>query len=263
MKKPIFFVLALLSSISCEKTTKYDYQLLNSDVVIRMNEELGNPARSFELDLKTDISYPCINYSLITNSEANTSKISIEILGIYEPNICLTAIGPARSTIPISNIQNKSYDIEFKIGSNISTGKLICESKEFRLQMNDFVQIKINEPVLKRIPVNLIWGTVGYHNSTTLGKVNEFINSIKAAGASEINLENGNYNYFEIENNTINEPNNSGYWFTKSFVYSFTGDKNIIRSIVKDYSISFGDLMSISVYGDMGEKFLGWILKNE
>jgi hypothetical protein len=129
--------------------------------------------------------------------------------------------------------------------------------------MNDLVQIKINEPVLKRIPVNLVWGTVGYHNSATLGKVIEFINSIKAAGASEIKLEDGNYNYFEIENNTINEPTNSGYWFTKSFVYSFTGDKNIIRSILKDYSISFGDLTSISVYGDMGEEFLGWMLKNE
>jgi len=263
MKKTIFLLITFLSSISCEKTTSYEYQLIDSDIVIRMSEELGNPTRSFELGLQTDKAYPCINYSLITNSTSTTDKISIEVLGINAPTICLTAIGPAGSTIPITNVQNKSYDIDFKIGNNISTGKLICTSNEFKLQMNDLLQIKINGPILKRVPVNTIWGTVGYHNSTTIDKVNDFISSIKAAGASEVNLEDGNYNYFEIENGKIKETTSSGYWFTKTFVYKFSGDKNLVRSIVKDYSKNFGDLMSISVYGDMGEEFLGWILKNE
>jgi hypothetical protein len=263
MKKIIFIVIALFASISCEKTPKYDFQVVDADIVVKMSEELGNPTRSFKLGLQTDKAYPCINYSLITNSETNTDKISIDVVGIYTPTICLTAIGPASSTIPLTNIQDKSYNIEFKIGTNISTGKLICTSNEFKLQMKDLLQIKINGPVLKRIPVNTIWGTVGYHNSTTIDKVNNFINSIKATGATEVNLEDGNYNYFEIENSKIKEPTNSGYWFTKTFVYKFAGDKNLVKSVVKDYSKNFGDLMSISVYGDMGEEFLGWILKNE
>lgn len=263
MKKTIFIVIALFGSISCEKTPKYDNQVVDSDIVIKMSEELGNPNRSFKLSLWTDKSYPCMNYSLITNSEATTNKIAVDILGIYAPDMCLTAFGPATSTIPVSNIQNKSYDIEFKIGSNISTGKLICTSNEFNLQMDDLLQIKIDGPLLKRIPNNIIWGTVGYHNSTTIDKVNDFINSIKAVGAIDVNIDNGNYNYFKIENNNIKEPTNSGYHFTKTFIYSFTGDKNLIRTIVKDYGKNFGDLMSISVYGDMGEIFKGWILKNE
>mgnify|MGYP000857685431 CR=1 FL=1 len=263
MKKAVFLLVILLSSISCEKTTRYDYQLIDSDIVISMSEELGNPTRSFKFGLQTDKAYPCINYSLITNSTTRTDKISIEVLGIYTPEVCLTAIGPASSAIPVTSIQNNTYDIEFKIGTNISTGKLICTSNEFKLQMNDLLQIKINGPVLKRVPVSTIWGTVGYHNSTSIDKVNEFISTIKTAGASELTLEDGNYNYFEIENGKIKEPTNSGYWFTKTFVYKFSGDKNLIRSIVKDYSKNFGDLMSISVHGDMGEEFLGWILKNE
>ncbi len=263
MKKTIFIVFAILGLTSCEKTPKYDYQVVESDIVVKMREDLGNPIRSFELGLHTDKAYPCINYYLITNSETKTDKITVEVLGVYTPTICLTAIGPASSTIPITNIQNKSYDIEFKIGTNISTGKLICTSNEFKLQMKDLLQIKIEGPVLKRIPVNTIWGTVGYHNSSSVDKVNNFINSIKAAGATEVNLEDGNYNFFEIENSKIKEPTNSGYWFTKTFVYKFTGDKNLVRSVVKDYSKNFGDLMSLSVYGDMGEEFFGWILKNE
>ena len=263
MKKTIFILIVLLSSISCEKTSNYESQLVDSDIVIRMREELGNPTRSLEFGLQTEKAYPCINYSLITNSTTTTDKISIEVLGINAPTICLTATGPAGSTIPVSSIQNKSYDIEFKLGTNISTGKLICTSNEFKLQMNDLLQIKIDGPVLKRVPVNTIWGTVGYHSSTTSDKVNDFINSIVTAGASEVNLEDGNYNYFEIGNSKIKEPTNSGYWFTKTFVYKFNGDKNLVRSIVKDYSKNFGELMSISVYGDLGEEFLGWILKDE
>jgi len=49
----------------------------------------------------------------------------------------------------------------------------------------------------------------------------------------------------------------------KTFVYTFPGDKNLVRSIARDYSKNFGDLMSISVFADLGEEFLGWILKNE
>lgn len=263
MKKTTFILIALLSSAGCEKTTNYDYQLVDSDIVIRMREELGNPKRSFELVLQTDKAYPCINYSLITNSTTTTDRISIEVLGINAPTICFTAIGPAGSTIPVSIIQNKSYDIEFKIGTNISTGRLICAPNEFTLQMYDLLQIKIDGPVLKRVPAYTIWGTVGYHSSTTINKVNDFINSLVTAGASGINLEDGNYNYFEIEDGNIKEPANSGYWFTKTFVYNFAGDKNLVRSIVKDYSKNYGDLMSISVYGDMGEEYLGWILRNE
>lgn len=263
MKKPLFLLITFLSSISCEKTTNYEYQLIDADIVIRMSEELGNPTRSFKLGLQTDKAYPCINYALLTSSTMTTEKISVEVFGINAPKVCFTALGPACSVVPVANTQNKTYDIEFKIGTNISTGKLICTSNEFKLQMNDQLQIKINGPVLKRVPVNTIWGTVGYHNSTSIDKVNEFINSIKSAGASEVTLEDGNYNYFEIENGKIKEPINSGYWFTKTFVYKFSRDKNLIKSIIKDYSQNFGDLMSISVYGDMGEEFLGWILKNE
>ena len=84
--------------------------------------------------------------------------------------------------------------------------------------MNDLLQIKINGPILKRIPNNIIWGTVGYHNSTSIDKVNDFINSIKAVGALDVNLANGNYNYFEIENNNIKEPTNKGYHYTKTFI---------------------------------------------
>jgi hypothetical protein len=263
MKKAIFLLIIFLSSISCEKTPNYEYQLIESDILIRMSEELGNPIRSFKFGLQTDKAYPCINYSLITNSTTTDDKISVEVFGINAPTVCLTAIGPASSAIPVTSIQNKTYDIEFKIGTNISTGKLICTSNEFKLQMNDLLQIKINGPVLKRVPVNTIWGTVGYHNSTSIDEVNKFINSIKAAGASEVTLEDGNYNYFEIENGKIKEPTNSGYWFTKTFIYKFSGDKNLIRSIVKDYGKNVGDLLSITVHGDKGEEFLGWILKNE
>lgn len=263
MKKASVLLCLLTLLLSCERATKYEYQVVDSDIVIKMSEDLGNPTRTFEFGLQTDKAYPCINYSLIINSEETTDKIIIDILGIYTPTICLTAIGPASSTIQIANIQNKSYDIQFKIGSNISTGRLICKSNEFKLQMNDLMQIRINEPVLKRVPINIIWGTVGYHSSTTVNKVNDFINSLEAIGASEANLEDGNYNYFEIENHIIKEPTSSGYWFTKTFIYGFEGDKNLVRSVVKAYGKNFGDLMSISVYGDMGEEFSSWILKNE
>ncbi len=111
---------------------------------------------------------PCINYTIVTNSEIYEDNFTINILGINIPKICLTACGPASATIPITNIQNKTYDIEFKVGNNISTGRLYCKSNEFKLQMNNLIQTKIIDPVLKRVPDDLIWGIIGYHRSITI-----------------------------------------------------------------------------------------------
>jgi hypothetical protein len=263
LKRIIFLITIILSSPGCEKKTTYEYQVVDSDIVVRMYEELGTPNRSFELVLSTDKAYPCVNYSIITNSETIGNKIIIEIIGVHVPDICLTATGPACTAFIVSAIQDKQYDIEFKVGNNISYGRLICTSSEFSLQMNNLVQVKINGPVLKRVPDNLIWGTIGYHDSSTINYINDFIESLKKVGATDVSLENGNYNYFEIENNRIKEPANSGYWFIQSFVFRFAGDKNPVSSIVKDFSKKYGDLMSIAVYGDLGEEYLGWILKNQ
>lgn len=263
MKNLLFISIAILALSGCEKSSSYSYQVVNSDIVVTMNEALGNPDRSFTLKLKTDQAYPCINYSLITDTKISGNNITVEVLGLYIPDICLTAIGPASAALAIPDMQDMTYNIVFKIGTNISYGRLTCSQDQFSLGMDDPRQVKISEPVLKRVPDNLIWGTVGYHEESTLDRVNEFLNSLKEAGAYVVSLDNGNYNYFEIENNRIKEPVNSGYWFTRSFVYGFTGDKEPVRSVVKDYGKNYGDLMSITLSGDLGEEYLSWVLKNE
>lgn len=263
MKRVILYILLIIFSPSCEKKETNNYQIFESDLIVSMDEVLNTPSRIFNLFIITEKIYPCCNYKIPTKLAVKDKKIFLEPLGVDIQDICLTALGPAATTITIGNIEEAVYDIEFLIGTNKSYGKLLCSDSEFQLQMDKLVQLKINGSILMRIPDNLIWGRVGYHSDTSISLVDDFLNSLKDLGAVEISLDNGNYNYFEIENSKIKEPNNSGYYFTKSFVFSFAGDKNPIRSLVKEFSINHGDQMSIRVYGDKGEEYLGWVLRNE
>ena len=68
---------------------------------------------------------------------------------IFLITILLSSPGCEKKTT--YDYHNEQYDIEFKVGDNTSNGRLSCTSGEFRLQMNNLAQVKINGPVLKKV----------------------------------------------------------------------------------------------------------------
>ncbi len=64
------------------------------------------------LSMATEEIYPCCNWSIKSEIAVQGNKISIDFLGIYVPEICLTALGPATST-SFLDISNREYSLYF------------------------------------------------------------------------------------------------------------------------------------------------------
>ncbi len=64
-------------------------------------EEAGVP--SVLLEMHTEQIYPCMNFTIIGDVSTGQGLISVMLRGVYEPELCLTAFGPAtyRRALPI------------------------------------------------------------------------------------------------------------------------------------------------------------------
>lgn len=85
MKRTLLLLAIISGSLACDRKTTYDYQVIDSDIIVGMTETLGTPTRSFKLNFLIDKPYGCMNYSIITKSEISDNKINIEFPGIYTP----------------------------------------------------------------------------------------------------------------------------------------------------------------------------------
>ncbi len=65
------------------------------------------------LKMRTEKIYPCCNYPIESSLKIYGNKVNIQFFGIYIPEICLTALGPATSSIRL-NIQSGRYNLYFK-----------------------------------------------------------------------------------------------------------------------------------------------------
>jgi hypothetical protein len=103
--KILIFTLVVLSIIflfSCkiDKPTYSEFHPLEGKIIFNLIEryenynEVGDP--KIMLSMRTEKIYPCFNYSIITEVLHLGKEISVVISGVYIPNVCLTALGPAR-----------------------------------------------------------------------------------------------------------------------------------------------------------------------
>jgi hypothetical protein len=82
---------------------------------------------SITLFMTTEKDYPCCNFSILNSIFVGDGSIKIYLLGIYEPDICLTAIGPATSQSAL-NLAPGEYLLQFILDGDID---------EFSLTLSD------------------------------------------------------------------------------------------------------------------------------
>ena len=71
------------------------------------------PAKQIVLLVQGDDEYPCMNYQLESDLRVQGNSIRVTMSGaIKEPEVCLTAIGPAIYRTALG-IENGSYELEF------------------------------------------------------------------------------------------------------------------------------------------------------
>lgn len=106
---PLFWAVSSVCILGCLDSTGLshgDLERIGGGVSFGIIEtyrfhESGVGEPELALFLETEESYGCVNYSLDLDLEMDEGDVSVTLFGVNEPEMCLTAIGPAFSYLPL------------------------------------------------------------------------------------------------------------------------------------------------------------------
>lgn len=112
-------------------------------------DSASNSYFQHELQLITEHIYPCCNFSIVVNESLGSSSIELEIDSIYQPSVCLTALGPATYRGKI-NLEEKSSTMLSFLNGNVSN--------KFTVEVSDsLIHITSIEDSYIKVFGNYIW----------------------------------------------------------------------------------------------------------
>jgi hypothetical protein len=224
---------------------------------VTLFEELSETKNVLNIKSETLKLRPCYNTSLIAKYEIRDGKIQIEYSGYYLTGICATAMGPAKTDYSFE-IGIGEYSIEF-INDKISNyATLHVDNEKYIIMLLSHSNIITARDTLFKIPENTYWGTIGYHQATSLKLADEFIDSLKQLNVDFKSYKNGDYGYFIINQDEIQPPTNHGYYFIKAIIFEHNGDFAQFKSKVLQYTETYKDELSIRLKNSQGKEIMSW-----
>ncbi len=257
----LFFPFVLLTA--CEKSDYPSSEWIDSDIIIEMWETLDPDERTFRFKCRTARIYPCYNFGIGRTLQKRPGRITILFQGIIRPGLCLTALGPARTTVELGSLETGTYELDIRVENRQSLGQLLVSDEYYEVNFHNRNQLRFDYDRLYKVPEHTIWGRIGYHAASTQHLAESFLDSLQLAGASEKEFSHGQYGYFFIgEDGEVKPPQYPGTRFVKTFIFHYQDDVAILEQLVKNYGIHYHDSLSIRLYTDKGEIFRSWTYAN-
>ncbi len=127
----LFGLLVLFTSLnSCDMLSDSNKGGIDNTFSFEFREyhEAENSDPILGIRISTNEQFPCVNYTLVTSHSIKNNIISISIIDVYISDICLTAIGPATTVIPLY-LDEGNYGLEL-INGDIKDEFLISVKEE-------------------------------------------------------------------------------------------------------------------------------------
>lgn len=262
--KYIFIFSFLIIFGSCEYlSSDPDYKMLPIDGKLKFNisesyadyNKAGLPVIYF--NLKTEKIYGCLNYEIITDITTSNRNVDVNILGIREPNICLTALGPAASSTPIE-LPDGTYNLNIHSADFSNTYNISVNDKSINIDGTSFTETEPAHRINWRYPKNsfaYLCGTLTQDSSI----YNDFLDTLK----SKIDLQEFTF----PDSGNIPYPTRSAGHYNdmpaRYFYYKNEIDFNKIGDILKSYKEKYlkdKTGYGIQVINWLNKYFYSWLL---
>jgi hypothetical protein len=254
--------LSLLCILACRKPRDTPGRVIstfNENFRIRMNETVDSVKRTLTFRCYTEKIYLCSNYWIEATSNVINDKITINFIRIWEPEACLTSLGPAMTELHFDQLSNKNYEIVFNFSGFKITGRFDVTSQSFVATLPQQSRVQFLNPDLKRVPDNTIYGTVHYHQSTTNTIVQKYIDSLQFYGATTSLYPPGDYFRFQIDSTgRIKQTQDLGYYFTRYYIFNYSGNSSPLKDLVQRFGLAYPDDLIITLNTTKGEVFYSW-----
>lgn len=258
MKSFLSITILFILLYGCSKSP-LSVPVFDENVKIAMVEQVDSTKRTLTFNCATEKIFGCINFLINNRVTVSDNKISIHFIEIAKSDICLTAIGPATATIELGSLANKNYELELTVGEEKILGQLAVSATGYQASLPVQSRVGFTNPDLKRIPANTIYGKVHYHAAATSATVDKFLDSLQIVGAANATYLPGNYVSFDIEpTGQIKQTQDMGYYFTRYFIYNYTGQSARLRTLVGNYGRVYADSLLIELNTTRGETYYSW-----
>lgn len=259
----IILIVSIVFTVSCDVIDN-DFDSvtpLDSKVEFKVVEsydyyETIAPPQIF-IEMITEKIYPCSNYGITTDHTIGNKSIDIEIIGIYKPGVCLTALGPARASIKLGEISGV-YEIMIHGKGFTDEYNLLISDSLIILDGNETPNTKHSTDFMYRYPKN----SFAYLCGTTISHTmicQDFIDTLK----SVINIS--EFHFSDIAE--IPYPTSSqGYYYNadaRFFYYESGDDFEKISDVMKTFKQNhFPDDngIGLSVINWMNIRIYSWTL---
>jgi hypothetical protein len=208
------------------------------------------------LFLQTERSYGCFNFSILADVDVQPGVITVRLKGIFEPEICLTALGPATCTKPLA-LSPGTYQLVVLNGSAYDKHTLELTATSIRLRSGGSLVSVVSSPLVWRIPVR----SFAYVCGTTVETAwmcQSFRDSLlKIPFIGEFTFP---------DSGKIPYPTSAdGYWHTepaKYFLYAAEADYDSAGAMLKRYTrqvIGNTQGIGLSLVNWRNISFMSWV----
>jgi len=260
MRTLFHICLICLAFFGCSKDAEPKLKGIDSDIVIRLQEQLTTAGPWLQILSRTAEVQECYNFKIATSCEKAGDQIKIIYKGIYSPDIiCATAMGPATSE-PSFPVDHGTYYLTF-INENISnTAVLTSDEEKYVLEIQQTENILVEMDTLMKIPEYTYWATV-YSNDPVEQAAENFTERLIKLGVNFRTFKDGDYGHFIISGGEIVSVMPYGYDEShKKTIFEFSGSVLEIEKLVRSFIESYDQVLSVSVYNYQGNIINSWEL---
>ena len=256
----IVIVIFVVSLINCDSLNN-NLLPVEGKILFEISEDYeqynqeSNP--EIYLFLETEKIYGCCNYGISTVCNVTSKKVELDILGIVEPNVCLTACGPAGKRIHIP-LSNKSYSFKISGDSFTDNYTIIVTDSSISLSGDSTRNTKPFIDLFWRYPPNsfvYLFGST--FEDSSLASI--FLDTMRQV----VNIDEFEFpQYGEIP---YPKSSQGHYWDmpARYFYYNSEDDFNKIEDILRDFKNSYiqdKQGISITIQNWRNRKFQSWLL---
>lgn len=256
--------LSLLLMVSCtDKSTNPPgmSRSIESNIEITMFEELNPEGRSLQFVCRTEKIYPCYNWSLVYKQLHNSpNRIEIEFQGIYIPDICATAIGPATARINLGYFPNGTFPMFITVKGHCHNALLHVSPGAYSISTASEKWITYSKLELRRVPSKSLWG---YAWGMSESLVQAYVDTLESVTEYPIELTPGDYGYFTADSTgAINWPK-PPYSNICTYIYRFEGSWVSLGTSMQQIARANKDSLRFEIRGSEGQELFSWMLAQE
>ncbi len=261
-----FFLLAtalLLLSCGVFDSSEGELKPIEGNLIFRFQEGYqdhgGISEPSIRLSMVTEKTYPCCNWSIRSQVMVQNREILVRVFGIYVPEVCYTAFGPAMSQ-SFLNISTGEYSIYFSYRNVTDRYSLTVTDSSIEITEHASHFTRAKSELLWRYPSNSFAYLCGTTTETSW-MCQDFLDTL----LGEIDLEEFQF----PDSGEIPYPCSSAghHYDTPARYFFYERDEDfdkageILRSYTQDVIMpQLG--IGISLIGWKNQRHLSWLLDN-